>query len=62
MTFYPNIQVKPIYMLNLSILKFIIQIYIQYIILFLSFKKFKVYNEFKIRKNKRSNRIRNQYL
>ena len=43
---YQNIQTKPIYMLNLGILTYVIQIYMQYIILFIDFEKFKVCNEF----------------
>ena len=35
------------FMLNLSILAFVIQSYMQYIILFLNFEKFEVYIEFK---------------
>ena len=43
---YQNIQTKPIYTLSLGILTYIIQICMQYIILFIYFEKFKVYNEF----------------
>ena len=48
---YPNIQTKLIYMLSLCILTYVIQIYKQYITLFINFEKFKIYNEFKIFKN-----------
>lgn len=45
MIFHINIQSKPIFMLSLYILAYIIQIYILYIIL--DFKKFKLYKNFK---------------
>ena len=44
---YQNIQIKPIYMLSLGILTYVIQICTQYIILFIDFEKFKGYNNFK---------------
>ena len=37
---YPNIQTKPIYMLILCVLKYVIQIYLLFIILFIDFEKF----------------------
>ena len=42
---YQNIQTKPIYILSLSILTYVNQIYMKYLILFIDFEKFKVYNE-----------------
>ena len=47
---YQNIQTKLIYMLSLGILTYVIQIYMQYIILFIDFKKFKYIINFKILK------------
>ena len=48
---YPNIQTKSNYMLSLGILTYVIQICVQYIILFIDFEKFKVYKEFLNLKN-----------
>ena len=40
---YPNIQVKPFYMLSLYILTYVIKLYVIY---YLDFEKFKIYDEF----------------
>ena len=40
---YPNIQARPIYMLCLDILTYVIKLYVIY---YLDFEKFKVYDEF----------------
>ena len=39
-TIYQNFQTKPIYMLNLNILIYVIEIYMRFIILFIDFENF----------------------